>query len=137
VDVVPRRRAPSGSRSLPASRAAAPAPPAPSVDRSRSFSRHAALLARAQGVDRVMYKFQKHAVDNCRVFKSYSLQHIFGISPEVAERVRQPEARLPTAGRGAHTADEEAAIDAELAQLRERAHAVGARRTSRNLFNSS
>lgn len=72
-----------------------------------------------------MYKFQKHAVDNCRVFKTYSLQHIFAISPELAQRVRQPEDRAPAATPGAHAAAEEAAIDAELAQLRERAHSVG------------
>ena len=80
---------------------------------------------RTQGVDAVMYKFQKHAVDNCRVFKTYSLQHIFAISPEVAQRVRQPEDRVPAATPGAHAAAEEAAIDAELAQLRERANSVG------------
>ena len=79
--------------------------------------------ARPQGVDRVMYKFQKHAVDNCRVFKSYSLQQIFGISPQVAERSRAPAGLQPSAP-GVHTSEEEQAIDAELAQLRERAHAV-------------
>lgn len=70
-----------------------------------------------------MYKFQKHAVDNCRVFKSYSLQQIFGISPQVAERSRAPAGLQPSAP-GVHTSQEEEAIDAELAQLRERAHAV-------------
>jgi len=70
-----------------------------------------------------MYKFQKHAVDNCRVFKSYSLQQIFGISPQVAERSRAPAGLQPSAP-GVHTSEEEQAIDAELAQLRERAHAV-------------
>ena len=79
--------------------------------------------ARPQGVDRVMYKFQKHAVDNCRVFKSYTLQQIFGISPQVAERSRAPAGLQPSAP-GVHTSQEEEAIDAELAQLRERAHAV-------------
>ena len=80
-----------------------------------------------------MYKFQKHAVDNCRVFKSYSLQQIFGISPQVAERSRAPAGLQPSAP-GVHTSEEEQAIDAELAQLRERAHAVRrpARRSRRN-----
>ena len=80
-----------------------------------------------------MYTFQKHAVDNCRVFKSYSLQQIFGISPQVAERSRAPAGLQPSAP-GVHTSEEEQAIDAELAQLRERAHAVRrpARRSRRN-----
>lgn len=53
---------------------------------------------------------------------------MFRVSPEMAERLRQRETRLPTAGRGAHTAEEEAALDAELAHLQERVHAVGAHR---------
>lgn len=79
-------------------------------------------------MDRLTHKYTKHAEDNCKVFKSYSLQHMFMISPEMAERVRQPEARLPTARHGVHTADEEAAMDVELAQLQERVHAVGTHR---------
>lgn len=53
---------------------------------------------------------------------------MFRVSPEIAERLRQPDTRLPTAGHGEHTAEEEAAIDAELAQLQERVHAVGMHR---------
>jgi hypothetical protein len=95
----------------------------------RAASRHhtrPALLS--QSVDRLTHKLRKHAEDNCKVFKSYSLQHMFRVSPEMAERLRQRETRLPTAGRGAHTAEEEAALDAELAQMQERVHAVGAHR---------
>lgn len=77
-----------------------------------------------QSVDRLTRELRKHAEDNCKVFKSYSLHHMFRVSPEMAERLRQRETGLPATGHGAHTAEEEAAVDAELAELQERAHAV-------------
>jgi hypothetical protein len=81
-----------------------------------------------EGVDKAMYQFQKHAVNNCRVFKRYSLQQVFNVTTQVAERICDPMAgAAPTAAASASaiaSADEEKALDAELARYREQAHLV-------------
>jgi hypothetical protein len=77
-----------------------------------------------QSVDKVMYQFQKHSVDNCRVFKRYSLQHIFNIQPQVAERMSRPPAAQSAPVETSGASEAESALDAELEQLRQQAHAV-------------
>ena len=87
---------------------------------------HTPLLS--QSVDEATRRFREHAEKNCKVFKSYALQQLFWVSPNIAERLQQPETRVQTAGHGEHTAEEEAVIDAELVQLQELVHAVGTHR---------
>ena len=82
-----------------------------------------------------MYKFQKHAVDNCRVLKKYSLQHIFNVAPQVAERLHRTTDNDVSSSSNA--AQEEAALDAELVEWRERAQKVRALQTRLRVRNAA
>ena len=78
---------------------------------------------RWQGVDQVMYKFQKNTIANCRVFKRYSMQQVFTVSPELAERMHRSNiAEDPPAAPRA--TEEEQALDTDLVRCRQQAHSV-------------
>eukprot|EP01052_Picozoa_sp_SAG31_P038644 SAG31_NODE_5204_length_2678_cov_1.637069_4_plen_146_part_00 len=77
-------------------------------------------------VDKVMYLYQQRTVDQCCTFKKYATEELFAVRPAILQKIdakREAAARARCPGSSAVFA-EEAALDEELASLRELAAQV-------------